>query len=166
MNQFLSSGRGITHNKYNRLMLIACLDTLVNLPIIITSIVTSIVEGKDSALNYPYISWKNVHDGTGGLYPGSSLSSILQLPAASGGWSTNKWEFFTVKWNEWVPVLSAVIFFCVFGTTTEMRQHYRSVFWFIPERLGYKRQRVSDVKTVSAIAFNLNLGGNCSTANT
>ncbi len=101
MNEFLSSGRGITHNKYNRLMIIACLDTLFNLPVLIVILVTNILVGKDSFLNYPYISWKNVHDGAGGLFPGSSLSSILQEPA--GEWSTDKWEVVLVKWNEWSP---------------------------------------------------------------
>ncbi len=70
--------------------------------------------------------------------------------------------------NELFYVLHAVIFFSVFGTTPEMRQHYRTVFWFIPERLGYKRPRLSEVETVSDVAFNLNPGqqvGNRPTAN-
>ncbi len=163
MNEFLSSGRVITHNKYNRLMLIACLDTLFELPIAIVDVVTNIVKGKDSSLNQPYISWKNVHDGAGGNIPGSSLNSILQEPASE--WSTNKWEVFTLKWNEWIYVLHAIIFFSVFGTTPEMRQYYRSAFWFIPERLGYKKRRVSEVETVSDVAFNSNPAGNRPTAN-
>jgi len=35
-----------------------------------------------------------------------------------------------------------------------MRQYYWSALWFIPERCGYKRGRVSDVETMSDIAFN------------
>ncbi len=52
----------------------------------------------------------------------------------------------------------ALMFFGVFGTTPEMRQYYRSAVWFIPERLGYKRQCVSEVETVSDVAFNSNPG--------
>ena len=63
--------------KYVRLMVIACLDTLFNLPVLIVSVVTSILEGKDSSADYPYKSWKNVHDGAGGMVPGASLSTIL-----------------------------------------------------------------------------------------
>ncbi len=40
----------------------------------------------------------------------------------------------------------------------EMRQYYRSAFWFIPERLGYKRRRVSEAETVSDVSFNSNPG--------
>ncbi len=156
MNEFLSSNRDITHSKYSRLMVIVCLDTLSNFPVLITIIVTDILEGEDSGLNYPYISWKNVHDGAGGTFPGLSLSSIVQTPASE--WSADRWDVFVLKWDEWVYVLQAIIFFSVFGTTPEMRQYYRSAFWFIPERLGYKRRRVSEAETVSDVSFNSNPG--------
>jgi len=137
-------------------MVIACLDTLFNVPVSITVILDNIFQGEDSSLNFPYISWKNVHNGAGGLYPGLSLSSILQVSVSE--WSTTKWDMFTMKWNQWVYVLHAVIFFGVFGTTPEMRRYYKTAFWFLPERFGYKRQRVSEVDTVSDVAFNSNPG--------
>ncbi len=137
-------------------MVIACLDTLFNLPVFITLIITDILQGKQCALNYPYISWKNVHNDGGGNTPGLSLSSVLQVPASE--WSTSAWSVLEVKWNEWIYVLHALMFFGVFGTTPEMRQHYRTVFWFIPERLGYKKPRSSEVETVSDVAFNSNPG--------
>ncbi len=156
MSLFLSSSRDITHNKYNRLMVITCLDTIFNLPVDIAVVVMSILPGKESSLNYPYVNWKNVHDGSGGNLPGVSLSSITQTPANE--WSTYAWGVLTTKWNEWCFVLHAVIFFGVFGTTPEMRQYYRSAFWSIPEWFGYKRWRISDVETVSDVAFNSNSG--------
>ncbi len=127
----------MTHSKYNRLMVIACLDTILNLPTNTVVTVTSILQGKDNSLNYPYVSWKNVHDGEGGKFPGLSLRSITQTPASE--WTTGAWSVFGVKWNEWFFVFHAVVIFCVFGTTPEMRHYCRSVFWFIPERLGYKK---------------------------
>ncbi len=87
---------------------------------LIIILVTSIAAGKYSPLNSPYVSWKNVHDGAGGLLPGASLSTILQTTASS--WSTNGWTVFDIKWDEWLYVLHAIIFFAVFGTTPEMRQ--------------------------------------------
>ncbi len=165
MNEFLSSNRDITYSKYSRLMVIACLDTIFNVPVLLTIIITSILQGKESALNYPYISWKNVHNSAGGNIPGLSLSSIVQTPANE--WSTDRWQVFVLKWDEWVYVLYAMIFFGVFGTTPEMRQHYRSAFWFLPERLGYKRPRESELETFSDVVFNSNpgqLGGDCSAA--
>lgn len=154
MHEFLSSNQDITSNRYNRLMAIACLDTIFNLPVIISVIVTSVLQGKESVASYD--SWKHVH-GIGTL-PGFSnanvsLSSILQTPDSE--WSTGGWEaVLNVKWNEWIYVLHAVVFFSVFGTTPEMRQYYRAAFWFVPEGLGYKKQRVSEAETLSDIAFN------------
>jgi len=154
MNEFLSSRQELTHNKYFRIMVVACLDTLFNLPVTIINVVTSIFQGKDSTLNYPFISWENVHDGAGGRFPGSSLSSIQRTPASV--WSTDKWSVFTVKWDEWLYVVHAIVFFSAFGTTPEMRRYYRSAIWFIPERLGYKRRIVSNVVTLSDVAFTSN----------
>ncbi|KLO06011.1 STE3-domain-containing protein [Schizopora paradoxa] len=154
MNEYLSSDREFVHNKYHRLMLIACLDTLVNLPVLIIDIVTNIVAGEDNSLNYPYVSWESVHNGAGGNLPGLSLSSILQLPASE--WNTGGWNVFNVKWNEWLFVFHALVFFSVFGTTPEMRHYYRSVFWFIPERCGYERRRPTQEETVSDFAFTSN----------
>ncbi len=166
MSEFLSSSRDITHSKYTRLIVIACLDTLFNLPVLITITFMDILLGQESSLNYPYISWNNVHDGEGGNAPGLSLSSIAQVPASD--WSTDRWTVFTAKWNGWIYVLHAILFFGVFGTTPEMRQHYRSAFWFIPERFGYERPRASEVETASDVAFNSNPGqqaGNRPTVN-
>jgi len=117
-------------------MAIACLDISFNVPVLITLTTTSILQGKEST--------------------GLSLSSINQDPATV--WSADHWFSFTVKWDEWLYVLHAIMFFSVFGTTPEMRQYYRSAFWFISERCGYKRKRVSEVETVSDVAFNSNPG--------
>jgi len=138
-------------------MVIACLDTIINLPELIVVIVTTSLEGQEASLNYPHISWKNVHDGAGGLLPGSSLSTILQTPAST--WSSGPgatWSVFSVKWNEWLYVLQAVVFFSVFGTTPEMRQYYWSALWFIPKRCGNRRRHVSEVEMLPDISFNSN----------
>lgn len=154
MNEFFTSAQDITRNKYTRLMIIACLDTVFNAPVLLATIITDVLQGQEDALNYPYISWKNVHDGVGGNDPGVSLSTILQAPASV--WGSNSWTLFTVKWNEWVYVLHAVIFFGVFGTTPEMLSYYRTALWFIPERCGYRRSKAPEVATVSDVAFNSN----------
>ncbi len=150
MSQFYSSAG----NRFKRLIVIACLDILINLPLFIIIIITDILQGKANAFNYPYISWKNVHDGAGELAPGLSLSSILQTPASA--WDDGGWDLFKTKWNEWAFVLNAATFFGAFGTTPEIRDHYLSVLWFIPERCGYERQRSSETLAPSNIAINPN----------
>lgn len=142
--------------EFKRLLVIACLDTAFNLPVLILITVVSVVSGSNDSLNYPYISWKNVHDGAGGNYPGLSLSSIIQVPASE--WGIDGWTIFNVKWNEWLYVAHAIMFFSVFGTTPQMRKHYSAVLWFIPERFGYKRRSEDDPRrpSHSIIAFSPN----------
>ncbi|KLO04332.1 fungal pheromone STE3G-protein-coupled receptor [Schizopora paradoxa] len=151
MDEFLTNDQEITYNKYSRLMFIACLDTIFNLPVLIIGVATDASEGKTDPLNYPYISWKNVHDEA---FPGLNLSSIVQTPASV--WSADRWDIFTTKWNEWIYVFHAVTFFALFGTTPEMRRYYRRAFWFIPERCGYKRRQTSELETLSTVAFTSN----------
>jgi len=129
-------------------MVIACLDTLYNLPVIIIFIATSILRGKVHSPNH--LSWKNAHDRKGGSMPGLSLSSIPKIPARV--WGSTGWYEFDVKWIEWIYVLHAVVFFGVFGTTPKMMEYYRSALWFIPERFGYKRRR--EIETISDVEFN------------
>ncbi len=162
MNEFLSSGQGLTHNKYFRLMVVACLDTLFNLPVLITAVVTSILAGQVSLLNHPYISWQNVHDGA----EGSSLGTILATPASV--WGSDKWSMFNVKWDEWVYVLHAVIFFSVFvqlpkcDNTTN--PHFGSYLNVVDTKgSGFPRWRRS--RTSRSTQTRVNKRGNGPTAN-
>ncbi|KLO09459.1 STE3-domain-containing protein [Schizopora paradoxa] len=149
MKGFFSTSQEMTYNRYNRLMVIAYFDVLFNLPVLMVSLVTSILEGNKSPLNFPFKSWKNVHEGEGGNAPGLSLSSILQVPANT--WGMDTWGVFVVKWDEWLYVVHAIMFFCVFGTTPEMRRYYRNLFRFVPNRCGTRR--VSDTDTLSDVQF-------------
>ncbi|KLO05673.1 fungal pheromone STE3G-protein-coupled receptor [Schizopora paradoxa] len=142
--------------EFKRLLVIACLDTAFNLPVLILITIYSVVSGSNDSLNYPYISWKNVHDGAGGNFPGTSLSTIMQVPASD--WGTDGWNIFNVKWDEWLYVAHAIMFFSVFGTTPQMRKYYCAMLWYIPERLGYKRRVQVDSRGLctSAMKFSPN----------
>lgn len=61
-------------------MLVTCVDFIPNVPVLLAKIVSSILAGKDTTLNYPYISWKNAHDWSGLRVPNATLSLILQTP--------------------------------------------------------------------------------------
>ncbi|KLO09461.1 fungal pheromone STE3G-protein-coupled receptor [Schizopora paradoxa] len=156
MNEFLSSSQDNSRDKYTRLMLIACLDFIPNVPVLLIKIITSIMAGEDTTLNYPYISWKNVHDGPGIRVPNATLSFILQTPKSV--WSTNAWGVFELNWIEWIYVVYAISFFGVFGAAPEVRRCFWYVFWFIPERMGWRRTRPFDVETLSDFVFDSKVG--------
>jgi len=110
-----------TTGSYKRQMVIVCLDTAFNLPVLIVALIQDITSGKANDENLPYKSWSNVHHGAGGTYsPEQGLGTILEESATS--WSTNKWSTLSVKWDEWIFVAYAIVFFAVFGTTREMKK--------------------------------------------
>lgn len=152
MDEFLSSSPCVSASKYKRLIAIAYIDLLVNLPSTLVILATSIAEGKILLLNHSYIGWKNVHDGAGGMSPGTYLSTIQQTPASE--WGANKWRVYQIKWSEWIYVLHAAAFFGVFGTTPEMRRHYKEAFWYIPKLLGYRSTAGTSVDSLPEMIFN------------
>jgi len=140
LNENLSSSTTTTPSRYNRLMLITCLDTISNFPIMLGGLLQDALVGSSGSANHPFVSWSNVHDGEAGLLPGDSLSTILQTPASE--WSMNKWTVLNTKWNEWIYVVQAIIFFAVVGTTPEMGRVVRRMLC-----LSSKRSSESDSRS-------------------
>lgn len=132
MNEHLTSNTPIKPMQFKRLMLIACLDTIFNVPIMIGGFLQDALMGSSGAQNQPYISWSNVHDGKTSFTSGESLSTIVQTPASK--WSTNKWIVLNLKWNEWIYVVQAIVYFAVVGTTPEMGRFIRRLFCLSPKR--------------------------------
>ena len=128
MNEFLTSGQSVDRRKYRRLMAITLLDLVLHLPQTIVNLCISIFEDKSDHI--PYTSWTSVHR----LY--GSFNTILQDPASL--WSMYVYTFYSTKFNEWAPVLNALVFFLVFGTTTELCAMYFSFFASIATHLGFK----------------------------
>ncbi len=130
MNEVLSSHSDVTQNKYIRVMTITCLTLLLDLPALIVLVATKLIEGQESDINHSYRSWAFIHDG--------SLSKILQTTAHE--WGGDKWQVFNVKWNEWMYVLHAMVFFSIFGTTPESLRRYRSAISCVLESIGLKKK--------------------------
>ena len=155
MNEFLSSNQEFSFSRYTRLLLVACLDILMNLPIQVIIMVIDIAGGSENSLNLPYVSWSYVH---------SEFSTIVTIPASV--WSRDRMSFFTVKWNAWLYVFHATIFFAVFGTTGEMRAMGRRwarvaispLYYVLPCLSHAPSRRKSIVKTavLPSIAFTSN----------
>jgi len=80
MNVFLSGHSDVTPNRCFRVMTITCLTILLDLPILLVSITRELLAGQENGLNYPYISWANVHhDGAGGILEDGGLNHILRF---------------------------------------------------------------------------------------
>ncbi|KLO11429.1 STE3-domain-containing protein [Schizopora paradoxa] len=157
VNEHLSSNATITAFQYKRLMLITCLDTISNFPVMLGGLLQDALVGSSGAANQPYVSWTNVHDGEGGTLPGTSLSTIQQTPASV--WSTDKWTVLYLKWNEWIYVVQAIIFFAVVGTTPELGCFVRKMLCLSPKRPSADSSVEGGRRTMSTVVFRSSITG-------
>lgn len=111
---------------YLRLLSILSLDFVINVPLVVVALVNVALAGSQSTANLPYGNWNEVHHAFGGF--GNITTATAEEWSSSG-----KWIVFTVKWDEWVYVLHALVFFGVFGTTPEMVVRARNGFWLATE---------------------------------
>ncbi|KLO14134.1 fungal pheromone STE3G-protein-coupled receptor [Schizopora paradoxa] len=150
MNEVISYQTNVTPNKYTRVMVATYLTLLIELVDFATFALiftVHLVLGHESTYNYPYFSWNFIHD---------TLSYIIQTSASNWGAAGNEWQIFQYKWDEWVYVLHAIVFCCIFGTTQEARRRYRFAFHFILRDTGLGGMRTHEV--MSNIIFNSNPG--------
>lgn len=126
MNLFLSSNTTLDHSRYYRAIILGCMDAVLTLPLSIFLMWSNAVpEGPVQ----PWPGWTYVHD---------DFSKVRLIPAFI--WRADRWTAFTVKWDEWVAVFCAVVFFLFFGISPDTRNAYQSLFWAIASRIGIHRR--------------------------
>lgn len=135
MNEFLDSGASVNRANYYRILALGCLDILITLPIQSIDIVTNFLG--TNAVFYP--GWNSVH---------SDWSPIFIPAHGPGGWAETFWRNFLIRWDEWIRVLLASIFFLLFGFTKEARKVYMTVFWSIISIFGFKQPAMEEASNI------------------
>ncbi|KAK6987715.1 STE3-like pheromone receptor [Favolaschia claudopus] len=120
--EFLSTTTGLTPARYFRLMALASLELLLNLPI--TSYGLYLTASRSRIA--PWISWNNTH---------ADFLYVGQIPAIF--WRSDHHTQTTVELSRWVGIICAICFFAFFGFAAEARKHYRIAFWAVAKRFGY-----------------------------
>lgn len=134
MNEFLSSSSSVNHSSYLRILSLGCLDIFVTLPIGILGLV---VDVKENVIVF-YTGWTELH--TDWEPPGITKEM----------WSSTPFGTFDVKWNQWVNVFFALIYFALFGLTAEARAKYRRAFHFALRPIGLNlTAEVSELSTIN-----------------
>ena len=141
MEELFVSNANIDRQSYYRLLGLGLFDLLVTLPNSVLFLVIDLLERKDSFVFWP--GWRAVH---------ADFSSI---PVATyESWSSHGiWCIFFVKWSQWVNPLYAVVFFVLFGLSSQARERYQRAFRIVCTPLG---RRCQDKPSVSDIAFESN----------
>lgn len=115
----------VSQSHFYRMFALGCFDSFITLPISINNLVVNVVSSGTEFVFYQ--GWKAIH-----LY----WEPVL-VPKSV--WSTDKWNIFSIHWNEWVNPFLALVFFSLFGLTSDARKGYRRFFRFLGRPLGVKQ---------------------------
>ena len=120
-NAILSANSGdITNNRFIRLMCLASIEVLFNIPVALYSIS---LQAQFPLL--PYTSWDDVH---------FDFSRVEETPSVL--WRSNYSNEISVELARWSIVFCAFFFFFFFGFADEARKNYRYAFQSVAKRVG------------------------------
>lgn len=137
-NELLSSTNSMTVNRYFRLMLLACLEMMLTIPLSAYGIYIN-TYGLSLA---PWVSWSDTH---------YNFSHVEIAPAVL--WRTSKMFTVQVELDRWIYPCSALLFFALFGFAQEARRHYRAAFWWVAGKFGYTPRAAMTYESTSSSGF-------------
>ena len=119
-NAVLSSSGNITSYRFIRLMCLASIEILFNIPLALY-----VISLQAQAPVNRYISWEDVH---------VNFSRVEQTPSVV--WQNNRTLSIALELPRWAIVFCAFIFFIFFGFADEARKNYRYAFQSVAKRVG------------------------------
>ncbi len=135
MNEYLSSHGDITRNKYHPTHDYCLPGHTLQSASHHHHIVTSILEGNESSLNYPYISWEKCPQ----WRRWTSSWIITQHHSTNSGQRMDQWvESIRSEVGRMDLCPPCRHFLQRLRYDSRNATTYRAAFWFIPERCGYK----------------------------
>lgn len=120
-SQFLSYNASLTVNRYFRLMSLATVELLFNLPLSSYGLYLN-ATGRPI---YKWVSWSNTH---------FDWYSIDTFPAIV--WRASRVTVINIELSRWSLVFCALLFFAFFGFAEEAKKNYRRSFWAVMKKLG------------------------------
>lgn len=120
-SHFLSSSTSLTINRYFRLMALATVELLFNIPLSTYGLYLNIT-GRPM---YPWKSWADTHFD---WYIIDTYPAIL--------WRASTTTTVNFELSRWALIFCALVFFGFFGFAEEARKNYRQIYWTIAKRFG------------------------------
>jgi len=134
-SQFITSNTSLTINRYFRLMSLATIELLFNIPLSVYGLYLNIT-------GRPFYKWKSWADIHSGWY------TIDVYPAKL--WRSNQQMVVNFELSRWSLIFCALIFFAFFGFADEARKNYRAAYWAVAKRFGITPQSASSGSKVLA----------------
>lgn len=144
MDEYLSNGAtgSMSRGSYFRVMALASMDILLTLPISVLVLITGKVNTKLAV----WPGWALLHNDW----------APIRLPASF--WIPKFWLNFSIRWDEWINPMFALVFFLIFGLTEEARGMYRSAFFVVQRVFGYERNVKPERSSIAFESFQANPG--------
>ncbi|KAF8963268.1 pheromone A receptor-domain-containing protein [Flammula alnicola] len=120
-SQFLSSNTSLSVNRYFRLMALATVELLFNVPLSSYGLYLN-------ATGRPIYRWKSWSDTHFDWYIIDTFPAIL--------WRTSTVSVVNFELSRWLLVFCALVFFGFFGFAEEARKNYRRLYWSVAKRFG------------------------------
>ncbi|KAF9477440.1 fungal pheromone STE3G-protein-coupled receptor [Pholiota conissans] len=121
-SKFLSYNTSLTMNRYFRLMSLATVELLFNLPISSYGLYLN----STGRPIYPWTSWADIH---------SDWFTISTFPALI--WQSSRIMTISLELSRWALVFCALLFFAFFGFADEARKNYRKAYLAVAKRCGF-----------------------------
>ncbi|KAF7331661.1 Pheromone B alpha 1 receptor [Mycena kentingensis (nom. inval.)] len=120
--ELLASGNNnLNLNRYLRLMALASIDLIFNIPLGIWVLYTNVnVVGLS-----PWRSWADTH---------SNFSRVVQVPAFF--WRRDPMSVASLETMRWATIFCAFVFWGFFGFASEARKNYRLAYYKVASKLG------------------------------
>ena len=117
----------IGRKNYFRLLVLGCVDAIVLFPAQTLNFVIDLQGIRQAGDAGFYPGWTSVHSGW----------APVSVPV--NAWLASVWDVFNVRWSQWINPFFGLLFFLLYGVTTEARESYKRVFWSAANRFGYTR---------------------------
>ena len=120
-----SNGRVVNRHSFLKLLALGLFDAVITLPLAIINLVQGLLQTKADGF---WPGWNVAH---------ADLSAIPTV--TSQEWhSSGAWTIFTIRFDQWINPIFAVVFFLLFGLTKQKRAWYKGLFWMSIKPFGVK----------------------------
>ncbi|KAF5353301.1 hypothetical protein D9756_007944 [Leucocoprinus leucothites] len=136
--QFLSSNFSLSTSRFIRLMALATVEIIFNIPITSYGLYLNIT----SRPIYHWKSWSDTH---------FAWYTIDTYPAVV--WRSQKTQVIIMEFTRWLPIFCAFVFFAFFGFADEAISNYKRAYSAILGSFGYASTKSRKINLIGSFGF-------------
>ena len=111
------------------------MDIILTLPITIVDLIEGLLQ---TEVNGFYPGWTAAHEHF------STVGTVTEKEWRSAGF----WFNFTIRFDQWITPVFALVFFLLFGITEQKCAWYKALFWKLLKPFGFKPRTKPEVSVI------------------